>query len=315
LIDGVTNRVRATIRDGVNERDTLSRRLRQIAEEQILIHAQLGGKDDEEVHVLEGEREKKLFLQRELILEEGRLDKDLKDDQRDLDIVRREIDSSKQSASIAAKAQRRLKAVDESIALLQTIREHEMRDLRKILNDEIDLHFQNIIDRAYWAELSDDFVLRLKKRVGTGDFQEIINVAKSSGQGQITSLVFIASLVALARRRAAIPTILKDLEGGDYPMVMDSPFGQLGQDFQAGVAKWIPTLAPQVVVFVSSSQYKGKVEEMLNDGRRVGRRYMLAYHGPTKRSEAAASIVLGSKQFTQYFHCESEYTEIREIEL
>jgi DNA sulfur modification protein DndD len=98
-------------------------------------------------------------------------------------------------------------------------------------------------------------------------------------------------------------------------MVMDSPFGQLGDEFRAGVAKWIPTLAPQVIVFVSSSQYKGKVEEMLNEGGRVGRRYLLAYHGPTKRSEAAASITLGSKRFTQYYKNDVEFTELKEIEL
>jgi DNA sulfur modification protein DndD len=315
LIDGVTNRVRTNIREGVNERDTFKRRLRKIEEEQQEIHEKLGGKDDEEVHDLEKERAKKQLRQRELTLDEGRLQQDLADDESELETIRREIESSKQLASVAAKAQRRLKAVDEAIALLEKIREHEMRDLRKILNDEIDAHFQNIIDRAYWAELSDDFVLRLKKRVGIGDLEEVIEVAKSTGQGQITSLVFIASLVSLARRRGEIPTILKDLEGGEYPMVMDSPFGQLGDEFRAGVAKWIPTLAPQVIVFVSSSQYKGKVEEMLNEGGRVGRRYLLAYHGPTKRSEAAASITLGGKRFTQYYKNDVEFTELKEIEL
>ena len=315
LIDGVTNRVRTNIREGVNERDAFKRRLRKIEEEKQEIHEKLDGKDNEEVHELEKERAKKQLRQRELTLDEGRLQQDLANDESELETIRREIESSKQLASVAAKAQRRLKAVDDAIALLEKIREHEMRDLRKILNDEIDAHFQNIIDRAYWAELSDDFVLRLKKRVGIGDLEEVIDVAKSTGQGQITSLVFIASLVSLARRRGEIPTILKDLEGGEYPMVMDSPFGQLGDEFRAGVAKWIPTLAPQVIVFVSSSQYKGKVEEMFNEGGRVGRRYLLAYHGPTKRSEAAASITLGSKRFTQYYKNDVEYTELKEIEL
>jgi DNA sulfur modification protein DndD len=315
LIDGVTHRVRTNLKDAINERDIYKRRLRKIEEEQQEIHEKLGGKDDEEIADLEKERERKLLDQRELTLEEGRLQKDLSDRETELAAVHREIESSKQVASIAAKAQRRLKAVDDSIALLEKIREHEMRDLRKVLNDEIDAHFQNIIDRAYWAELSEDFVLRLKKRVGIGDTGEVIDVAKSTGQGQVTSLVFIASLVALARRRSEIPTILKDVEGGEYPMVMDSPFGQLGDEFRAGVAKWIPTLAPQVIIFVSSSQYKGKVEEMLNEGGKVGQRYILAYYGPSKRTEAASSITLGGKRFTQYFKSDVECTEIKDIEL
>jgi DNA sulfur modification protein DndD len=128
------------------------------------------------------------------------------------------------------------------------------------------------------------------------------------------SLVFIASLVALAQKRNQIPTILKDLHGGDYPLVMDSPFGQLGDEFRAAIARHVPTLAPQVIVMVSSSQYKGDVERELGHSHRVGRRYILRYHAPSKRDDARESIKLAGKELQIYMKDETEHTQILEVE-
>jgi DNA sulfur modification protein DndD len=97
-------------------------------------------------------------------------------------------------------------------------------------------------------------------------------------------------------------------------MVMDSPFGQLSTLFRAGVAKWIPTLAPQVVILVSHTQYNGPVEEQLKESRRVGKRYYLAYHGPELRKEAERELRIGRHSIEVYFENREEYTEIRELE-
>jgi len=155
----------------------------------------------------------------------------------------------------------------------------------------------------------------LSKRANTGKggaAQQ--NVAHSTGERQVMSLVFIASLVALARRRAELPTILKDVEGGSYPMVMDSPFGQLGEEFRSGIANWIPQLAPQVIILVSSTQYRGEVEKELDQTGRVGKRYLLTYHAPTKRPEATETILIGGKRHRHYFENPVECTEVKEIE-
>jgi DNA sulfur modification protein DndD len=150
---------------------------------------------------------------------------------------------------------------------------------------------------------------------GTKGSQLEVDVALSTGQRQVTSLVFIASLVSLARRRAEIPTILKGLSGSEYPMVMDSPFGQLSLQFREGVAKWIPGLAPQVVIFASSTQYEGPVAEVLRKARRVGKRYYLCYHGPKLAVNARSELALEGKLLEQYVEAKEEHTEIREVDV
>ena len=187
------------------------------------------------------------------------------------------------------------------------------------MNSEIDAHFKKIIDRGYWAELNENFKLTIKKSVeletssGSHSTPIEIDVALSTGQRQVTSLVFIASLVSLARRRAQIPTILRGLSGSEYPMVMDSPFGQLSTQFREGVAKWIPSLAPQVVIFASSTQYQGPVADVLKQSRRVGKRYYLCYHGPRLVATAKPQLDLDGNKLEQYVEAVEEFTQIIEV--
>jgi DNA sulfur modification protein DndD len=96
---------------------------------------------------------------------------------------------------------------------------------------------------------------------------------------------------------------------------MDSPFGQLGDEFRAAIAKHVPILAPQTIVLVSTSQYKGDVEQELGESARVGKRYILRYHAPSKRDDAKESITLGGKKTTIFKKDETEHTQIQEVEL
>ena len=292
--------------------DETRRRLRETNEALQEVHAQLGDSDDEEVHQLEETRHELTLKLQEFHHSEGRLDRQISESQTNLETIRREIETVEQRAGVAERARRRLNALSELTDLLRVILDHEMRDMRTVLNSEIDTHFQKIIDRECWAELSEEFVLRIKKKVGHS--QQEIDVAQNSGLRQLTSLVFIGSLVALARKRAEIPTILRGLDGGEFPIVMDAPFSNLGDAYRKGVAKWIPNLAPQVVILVASSHYQGSVEETLEKEKRIGRRYLLQYHGPEKPETAQPNIKIGDKPYTIYCaERDEEFTEISEI--
>lgn len=279
------------------------------------IHQELGGRDDEEVSKLEQTRETLLLKQRELLAEQGKNDLRQEELTKKRDQLKDEIQEIEESEADAQKAQQRLNAAEEAAALLQRILQAETQELRPVLNEEIRSHFSKIIDRPYWPELSEDFRLRILHDVVVDETRnETTDVALSTGQRQVTSLVFIASLVALARRRSEIPTIIRGLTGSEYPMVMDSPFGQLGVLFREGVARWIPSLAPQVIILVSHTQFNGPVEDELKKSKRVGRRYYLAYHGSEVRKDADTELTLAKNKVAVYFESPEEFTEIKELE-
>lgn len=318
LIEGVAVQTQEQLRLLNTQRLELIREIRERDEEIEEIHQLLGGKKDEEVRDLE-EKRKALELERDAQNStHGRISGQIDAAKEEMNSLETQIHQIEDKEEAAARAQRRVDAVEECVKILEAILEAETQDLRPLLNDEIDNHFRKIIDRDYWAELTPDYTLRIRKRItGEEDIDNAVEVdaALSTGQRTVTSLVFIASLVALAQRRSEIPTILKDLAGSTYPVAIDSPFGSLSI-FRRDVARYIPELAPQVLLFVSPEQYNGQVEAALNESGRVGKRYYLAYHGPTIPERANPELFINGHAIQQYFSCTSdEFTEIKELDI
>ncbi len=316
LLQGAVAQTQQRLRKLNTDRLELRREIRNREEEINEIHQQLGDKKDEEVQQLEQHRHRLQLDRDNQLSRQGGLENKIDSTRQDLKALEDQIRQFEDKEEAAARAQRRVNAVEKCIGLLDEILKAETKALRPLLNGEIDRHFRMIIDRDYWAELTDDYTLRIRKKVGSGeDNITEIDAALSTGQRTVTSLVFIASLVSLASRRADIPTILKGLDGSAYPVVIDSPFGSLSM-FRQGVAKYIPELAPQVMLLVSPEQYDGQVEKALNKSDRVGKRYYLAYHGPTIPNRANKNLFVNGQEIQQFFPSEfDEYTEIRELKL
>ena len=316
LIEGVAKQTEDQLKQLNIERLELTRDIRNHDEEVEEIHQQLGGKNDEEVQSLEDTR-KRLELKRdELKTEIDRTDLKIELVKQDIERMQVQIRQIEDQEEAGARAQRRVDAVDDCVRILEQILEAETLELRPLLNAEIDKHFRAIMTKDYWAELTETYTLRIRKNVVGSESDAnpaTIDVALSTGERTVTSLVFIASLVALAERRSEIPTILKDVSGSAYPVAIDSPFGSLSI-FREGVARHVPALAPQVLLLVSPEQYNGQVERALNESGRVGKRYYLKYHGPTMPERATQELIVNGQNLQQYVPDRSdEYTEICEL--
>ena len=318
LIEGVASQTQVQLKQLNMERLELLRDIRERDEQIEEIHQLLGGKDDEEVQHLE-EKRKLLQLDRdEQNSTLGRIESQIERTKESISSLENQIRQIEDKEEAAARAQRRVDAVEDCAEILENVLKAETEDLRPLLNNEIDIHFRKIMTKDYWAELTDNYTLRIRKRIVGPDGEENmaeIDAALSTGERTVTSLVFIASLVALAKRRSEIPTILRDLAGSAYPVAIDSPFGSLSI-FRDGVARNIPELAPQVLLLVSPEQYNGQVEHALNETGRVGKRYYLAYHGPTIPERANPKLVVNGQPIQQYYPDNNEeYTAIKELEL
>jgi len=234
--------------------------------------------------------------------------------QLEADNLRRQISAARGTAEAAAIAKRRLEAVEQSAKLIDQILQFETEDLVPMLNRKIQKHFDRIIDRPHKAELTSSFRFSITEEVG-GD-GERDTVHQSAGQRQLTALIFIASLVELAQERARIPTIVSGVSGAAYPMVMDSPFGQLSTRFRRGLAEILPFLAPQVVIFASTEQYFGTtnaVAKAMENSNRIGKRYYLSYHGPSLPKDAGDHLAVNGNSYQMYYLSDEKQTEIKEI--
>jgi len=234
-----------------------------------------------------------------------------------IDELLKQISEIEDKEDAAALAQRRLNVLEESVNVLKEILAAETEDLRPLLNDEIATLFRRIMAKDYRAEITANYTLRVMKPLGYGvDGGEALEkeAALSTGERTVAALVFIASLVSLAEKRAEIPTIIKGIAGAVYPLVIDSPFGALSV-FRDGVARHIPELAPQVLLLVSPETYRGRVEEALSATKRVGKRYMLVHYGRQIAGNYAPDIELNGRRYPQFVHApDDEYAVIKEID-
>lgn len=313
LIEGVSAQTQESINQLKTERLECAREIRECEEEIEEIHQKLGGKNDEEVSKLE-EKRKSLGMERDTQHAAlGRIGEQIKIASESIVELEAQIRQIEDKEEAAARAQRRVDAVEDCISILEQILKAETEALRPLLNAEIDNHFRKIMTKDYWADLTDNYTLRIRKRIAGGDGSTDpveIDAALSTGERTVTSLVFISSLVSLASRRSEIPTILRGLSGSAFPIAIDSPFGSLSI-FREGVAKYIPELAPQVVLFVSPKQYDGEVEAALKASGRINKRYYLRYYGPAMPEKAAPELVIEGQSILQYCPLDDdEYTEI-----
>ncbi|GLS89933.1 ABC transporter ATP-binding protein [Psychromonas marina] len=146
--------------------------------------------------------------------------------------------------------------------------------VRENLSDRVNKTFSQIIRKDVRAFIDNDFQLKIEKRSQYGDIEA---KEQSTGEKQVTSLSFISSIISLAKEKHEQGG--KFFKGGLYPLVMDSPFGALDDDYRFKVAERVANLADQVIIFVSNSQWNGTVKSACAE--RVGNSYRLIHHSTT----------------------------------
>lgn len=152
------------------------------------------------------------------------------------------------------------------------------------------------------CRFNENFSISLTKYDGTP-------TPKSSGESQLLSLVFMASLIKYASSRLDDTSLILK-PGTVAPLVLDSPFGQLDKVYQTEMATFLPKLAPQLVLFLSSTQGNEKVLEALEPY--IGAEYVLLSHseGDQGKKKVTELIRGGRSIQTKLFSQNTEMTEI-----
>ncbi|XGV97557.1 MAG: hypothetical protein ACAF41_01120 [Leptolyngbya sp. BL-A-14] len=102
-------------------------------------------------------------------------------------------------------------------------------------------------------------------------------------------------------------------DGGNYPIMMDSPFGTLDENYRRQIAKLIPTLADQLVVLATKTQWHGEVEAEMTPY--IGKEYVLVFNS-AKTDNPPDTIELNGETYplVRQSPNEFEWTEVIEVE-
>ena len=206
---------------------------------------------------------------------------------------------------------RQIEAVDRVTEALQQVFDIRKHTVRRLLAAQIGEIWRDAAIKDYRATVSDSYRLTLTKKVGTVE-QPVLGA--STGEKQVLALSFVASLVRALAENSQDPKAWRPfglMLGGVFPLVMDSPFGSLEDDYREKVAEWVPKLAQQVVVLVSSTQWRHEAERAL--AGRIGRSYILELH--TTKENAARKLALRGKEYPYVVRSEEpyEFTNVQEV--
>jgi len=208
-----------------------------------------------------------------------------------------------------ALAKKRVEMTNDAIQRIATIQRIVERGFQVTLSQEISALFNKMSPTPYVPELGEDYSLRLLNSAGG----EPIPVAASTGENQILSLGFIGTIIETAREQQKRLTMIPSLGVSEYPIVMDSPFGSLGDIYREAIATNIPEMANQLILMVSKTQWLGKVESVIE--RKIGKCYVLTYFSPKDDIETD-SIELENRTYDLIKKSPNdyEYTEISEVQ-
>lgn len=159
----------------------------------------------------------------------------------------------------------------------------EERLARLVLRKSINSILERTNRKAFRLQMTEDYSISLLNQSGT-------QIPKTTGENQLLGLAFTAALVEFAKlRRNAEDYRL--LRGTVAPLVLDSPFGSMDNEYRKAAAQYVPEMAGQVVLMVSTSQASGGVLEALSG--RIGEEYVLIRHNKDPRETRKPEV----KQF------------------
>ncbi len=204
--------------------------------------------------------------------------------------VEKELENAEIQNSEAKKIKNQINMVRELAKLNKTIQETFKDDVRQDLDARIKKVFKSISHKGYREPvLTENLKLKVVNTFSENMEEEIL----STGESQVSSLSFIGALVSYSRDKQHAE-LVSNFMGGDFPIVMDSPFGNLDSVHSAQIAKGIGDLSNQVVIIVSKKQWANEVENNI-------------YHRMGKMYELVEGFVGDEKM--------GEYTEIRELRI
>ncbi|MBW4574430.1 MAG: AAA family ATPase [Aphanothece sp. CMT-3BRIN-NPC111] len=245
---------------------------------------------------------------RDLTLEEGENKQKIADAKTESEDLSKQIAKHEMNEAKQALAQRRIAVTQDVIERLIEVRSRLDRQFRVQLEKRVQEIFSEISFTPYLPRLSEKYELTLEESTAGQPTQ----VAASTGENQILSLSFIGGIIDRVREWSEKEMLMMP-DASTFPLVMDSPFGSLDENYRRKIAKTIPRLANQLVVLVTKTQWRGEVAEEMAD--RVGREYVLTYYSSKPDCEQDA-IELGGIRYplVKQSPNEFEYTEIVEVD-
>lgn len=187
--------------------------------------------------------------------------------------IQHQIDTATVHDEEIARVRNRIAFCKQAIEMLETENQIEIERIRTELTKRLQERFSKILHANKTAELDEDFRLNI---IENGQ-----PTPKSDGEDKLISLIFISTLIDMAREKESTKddkTI--DPGAGIYPIVIDSPYGEFDSVYKKNISEAVKILAPQVVILLNQEHWnEGKIIGSIFEDS-LAHQYVLIAHRP-----------------------------------
>ena len=204
-------------------------------------------------------------------------------------VAEQKLDNASKNDAKCKLLGKRVESSRNVLEVLKSINTTLVSTVKNRVTKEINSILSAVTDDYLAGEVTEDFELKTFKK----DNQSLVRIAASTGQQQVTSLAFIASLVKIAYESLKSPSKLIQ-KGGFYPLVMDAPFNNVDSMYGPRIADVVSKETPQVILMTNPQQWKGLIENTLR--QYVGAEYLIVKHSNSKKTKEGetGTVVLPS---------------------
>lgn len=247
-------------------------------------------------------RDDKIKLVTQLEIEIEKLNSDLKKAKKDLEL-------SESISTEVSLIRNRISFCEEAMSMLEEKNKEEIENIRIELSERLSKRFDSMLHSEKKAYLDESFKLVV---IGTDG-----NVSgKSRGEAKLISLIFISTLIELAKEKEmSIESDYLSTGAGVYPIIVDSPYGEFDTEYKKTISNALKELAPQVIILLSNEQWSEDIESVFDDS--LAHAYRLVAHRPklrnleTKRNR----LFFNRKTFDLETQDDREFTTIEKMEI
>jgi DNA sulfur modification protein DndD len=245
-------------------------------------HRKLAGSDNKEV----SERENALKDKNKEIGEYeraiGRLETEIKGRKSEIVDFTKKRDLAIGNTNRSNVFQKRKSIITSAVNKIEEELEKYREEARNQITNKINEILEVTTRRSYNATIDKQFNLNMV------DSETRQTISRSTGETQLLTLAFISALIKFsANRMQDQEEILKP--GTSSPLVLDSPFGALDQTYQQSSAGFLPKMAQQVILLLSSSQFNGNVSTVLQG--KIGKEYILVSENKINQTNRTSDTI------------------------
>lgn len=255
----VPDRLTAIMRSLAEVKDEMEERHRRDDE----LRDKLTGEFDEDIAALEHSRRDTETRVRDLTYEVARLDSTIEFAEKEQDDLKERRERIEVQSDAVRRDLRRYELARSAADAAELLLKNFAEEMRKRIETETDRIFKEMIWKEGHFEsvrILQDYRLDVIDRYGASALREL-----SAGERQLLSLAFILAMAKVT--------------GEEATLVIDTPFGRISEEPLHNVAKALPELAGQLVLFVTDRELDDHASKLIEPY--VGRSYDLNFDEET----------------------------------